>query len=159
MPVSTTTHSQLWQAKCLQTAPNVPGGRGRSYVTSCHVPSPPLQPSLNQCSNGAHGARRFPQTLFSDRKMWQNWEKVETPAIFVSLSCEQPSKKQSSGRSDLVLAGLKGVFRDQAPWPAFVKRGSTVKACVGWWEMRHCCSLQAFGSSSNNLLIIHYYFS
>lgn len=35
------------------------------------------------------------QTLVSDGKVLQNREKVETPALFVLLSCQQPGEKQS----------------------------------------------------------------
>ena len=47
------------------------------------------------------------QTLVSDGKVLQNREKVETPALFVSLSCQQPAEKQSQAGDEWGPGGLE----------------------------------------------------
>ena len=47
------------------------------------------------------------QTLVSDGKVLQNREKVETPALFVSLSCQQPAEKQSQAGDEWAPGGLE----------------------------------------------------
>ena len=98
------------------------------------------------------------QTLVSDGKVLQNRESRDTSSICLALLPAAWGEAEP-GRGRVGPWRPRAVIRALVFQASFIRRGNTVKACLGWWELRRCFSLQAFGSSSNDLLIIHYYLS
>lgn len=88
--------------KYLLTAPNVSQG---GDIRSCPT-APGLTTSLMELMG-------LLQTLISDGKVLQNREKVETPALFVSLSCQQPGEKQSLAGEEWSPGGLELLSESQ----------------------------------------------
>lgn len=99
-------------------------------------------PQFNHCSSGAHQTLGSP-SLRSLREKCGRTKSKSRHQLYLSHSpASSPVRSRKQEGVIWSPAGLKGVIRDLASWPAFIKRGNTVKACLGWRERRHCCSLR-----------------